>query len=646
MRGRTFLCLLLLSLGCARGPNVVSEQLPLRRVVIYRNGVGYFERAGNVDDERVGFRMRQRMVGDFLASLAIVERGGSSVRAASFPLELEDTERPDSPAPMPRSTRGGKHIAPVPPPETDPDDMREVVLYLDGKEHDLSIGYLAETPVWRPSYRVVVREDGSADLQAWGIVQNLSGEDWTDVELALVAGAPLAFQSTLGNPVIPERPVVSDRGEIIAAMPTGVTTLHREPQAEAAEEAAAAVDDGDADAPQEMRVRREATRLASKKAAADAPPMAPPAPSPGAAGLATPMSGNVATLSAPRRLEDLAAVALQAGTTRYEIPTRVTVPNDSATMVLLLSQRIPGEAVLLFSPDGAVSASARHPYRVARFTNSTRGLLERGPIAVFERGSFLGQGLVEPLPPKATATVPFALERGVAVTSHRRYDEQGSRLHRVEAGQLFIERDHATRTHYEIENGENRRNKLLIRHPRISGTRLHAPPKGTEEESGGASALVPVQLAPSGKTELVVDERRPTQQHVEWLSPLADEAVQAYLADPKADQEAAKRLREAFKIREVLKRAVDERTKLEREQNELENLSHETRKSLRAIEKNAQAADLRQKLTARLADATERLDRITKRLIEVGLTISEHEVRFRDAVQGIRIDAPPQRKSR
>jgi len=83
---------LLLAVGCARGPNVASE-LPLKRVVVYRNGVGYFERAGRVDTDEVHFRMRKQMVGDFLATLAIVERGGSTVRSASFPLEIEDEER-------------------------------------------------------------------------------------------------------------------------------------------------------------------------------------------------------------------------------------------------------------------------------------------------------------------------------------------------------------------------------------------------------------------------------------------------------------------------------------------------------------------------------------------------------------------------
>ena len=79
-------------------------------------------------------------------------------------------------------------------------------------------------------------------------------------------------------------------------------------------------------------------------------------------------------------------------------------------MVMLLSSRVPGEALFLFAPDGGVPDSSSHPFRVARFANKTPGVLERGPIAVFERGSFLGQGMLDPLPAGATATVPFALD--------------------------------------------------------------------------------------------------------------------------------------------------------------------------------------------------------------------------------------------
>src|SRR5688572_2654724 len=217
------------SFGCARGPDVSSPELPLRRVVVYRNGVGYFERGAEVDGEQVSFKMRQRMVGDFLATLAIVERGGSSLKAASFPIEVD---KDDPVAQDPRFDRMLQSWErpgepPRPPPKAE-DRLRKVILSLDGKEHDLAVGYVAATPLWRPSYRVVVGK-GGADLQVWGIVQNLSGEDWKDVELTLVAGAPIAFESTLGDPITPVRPVITDTGEIIAQVPEGMTTLGNEP---------------------------------------------------------------------------------------------------------------------------------------------------------------------------------------------------------------------------------------------------------------------------------------------------------------------------------------------------------------------------------------------------------------------------------
>jgi hypothetical protein len=647
----------LLSIACARGPNVGSDDLALRRVVVYRNGVGYFERSGKVTEDEVRFSMRQRLVGDFLASLAVIEAGGSSVRSASFPLEVEDQTSPrptpggplPAPLPMPLTAHPEGPAPPPPPPAPDPNAMRSVVLHLDGKEHDLAIGYLSETPVWRPSYRVVIGEGGRADLQAWGIVQNLSGEDWHQVSLSLVAGAPLAFQSTLATPVIPQRPIVTDEGEVVAVVPTATTSLAGASAPQAPQQYGPSEGYGySAEAPAEMALEEEAeadesaTDLAKKPAAgrgrrlsaqrneaapAAAPmPVAPPPAPPG--------------ISPPRRISDLAAVALEAGTTRYDLPYPVTVPNESATMVLLTSQQVPGEAVLLFAPEPGVNGSEAHPFRVARFQNSTNGMLERGPIAVFEKGSFLGQGLLEPLPPRATATVPFALERGVGIVLDEQHDEQAARLYRIEAGRLWIERDGVRRSTYRIDNGGDAAVKLLIKHARNAGTRLFKPPPGTEDNTGTGSALLPTNVAAHGKTELVVEERRGVQRYLDWLDPLADTAVNAYIADARADRALADKLKAAWAIRETLRRATDEMHKLTKERGEIERLSQETRGSLRAIEKNPQAGDLRARLTTRLDQAGRRLDALTKRGIELQMVISENEVRFRDAVQDITLSGP------
>jgi hypothetical protein len=605
---RPWICALigLLGAGCATAP-VSAPGLPLKKVVIYRNGVGYFERAGHVESDRVEFRVRRNEVGDFLATLAVLERGGSSVRAAAFPMP------PDSAA-----DAGTK--------------LQTVVMSLDGREHDLNVGYIAAAPIWRPSYRLVIDKEG-ASLQTWGIVQNLSGEDWRDVSLSLIAEAPLAFDASLARAVVPPRPQISDDGEIMAVVPHSETSLEQAPPPPPApapaEPEAAAGSEMDPD----MAVGGAAGHARMKKPIA-APPASramAPAPMPkGGAGF----SGRARNVAA------LATVAVQAGATRYDVGGTVTIPDGNATMVMLLDKHVPGEAVALYAPDPGVPDSSSHPFRVARFTNRTGGLLERGPLAIFADGAFLGQGMTDPLPDGATATVPFALERTLAVEQNRETREEGARLYHIEAGVLTIAREQVLLAHYQLRNGADHDAKMLIKHPRNGGARLVAPPAGTEDNVGTGSALVPATVAAHATTKLTVDERQQMTWTIDWLAPLADEAVRAYLADKRANADVAAQLRAAWEFRKVLARAGEERAKIAVQDTELRKSTEETRANLKALEKNTTAGDLRAKLTARLADTAARLDAIGKRIIEIDLLVNEQRVRFTEAIRAITLREP------
>src|SRR6478735_1237129 len=619
-------------LGCAKHPQVRSGDLPVKRVVVYRNGVAYFERSGTVSDERVEFQLREENVGDFLATLAVMEQGGHSVKAASFPVSMAEQQKD---APDPQLERALQEWSGE---KKDPRKLRNVTLELDGKKHDITVGYLAETPLWRPSYRLIVGKGGEASLQVWGIIQNQSGEDWNDVELALVAGAPIAFESTLGDPVVPQRPIVSDEGEVIYAVPEGGSTYYQEqaapapaeaPAAEAMEEGAGYGSSAGGMAKPSARYKRgsvDEDDYAADKAT-EAKPTAPPAPAP-----------TMATLG-PRDGSRLAQVEVQSGATRYEVPHTVTVPDESATMVLLVSQKVPGAAVHLFAPDPGVPDSSRHPFPVARFKNASGGLLEKGPIAVFEEGAFLGQGMLSSLPVKAEAIVPVALVRDLAIETTSRWDQRDVRFYAVRSGMLFVEQDQATLTTYKIQKGDQEPAKLLLRHPRSADARLHNPPAGTEDNLAEHVAYVPASVPKFGKAEVKVEERRPVQMNVAWESVEARQAISAYLAAGKGTPGQRKALEQILAQAEALAKIADGEAKLRREQQELEKSTRETRLSIEAIEKNAAAGDLRAELTGRLRQGTQRLDQITKELVELGLRRSEVEVRLREARQSLEIPA-------
>lgn len=654
--GIAFLFTLLGTIGCGSTANV-SSNLPLQRIVIYRNGIAYFERGGRVDGEDVRFKMKEAAVGDFLATLAVMEKGGSSVRAAAFPIKNAEDIPECDPSPLATAPVRRKIGVPEEPrlrPCTDQErrHIRDVVLELDGKEHDLQLGYVTEAPVWRPSYRLVVEGNGAASLQAWGVVQNLSGEDWKDVKLSLVAGAPLAFEATLGTPVIPNRPTVTDEGEVIAAVPRSETTLEQEkamavapppPPPAASEPMADAMREEAQDAPAR---ERSATKPAPKKKADLAASGA--APSGGGRGYAEgtavmPASVSArpsAAPSAPRNLQTLAAVSATGGVTRYDLPIAVTVPDKTATMVMLLSKKIPGDSAFLFAPDGAVPDSYSHPFRVVRFVNKSGGTLEKGPIAVFDHGSFVGQGMVDPLPDGATATVPFALDRGVAVDRSTKHDELGERVQKIENGQLYIERDSATQTIYRIKNGGATAAKVLVKHPRIQGSRIEKAPSGTEDNVGTGSALVPYDLAAKSEGELVVDERVTIQRYESWTSTVADAAVKALLADPKVDATTKTALTEAWNLRGEITHLTDVQNELQRNLNELSSQTEETRRSLKAIEKNKAAEKLRAQLTKRIEDLSKKSEDVGKRLVEAQAKLAEINVRFRDLLRSVKYTAP------
>jgi hypothetical protein len=626
--------------GCADVPAVDSKGLPLRKVVVYRNGVGYFERAGRVDADNVTFRVRKNEIGDFLATLAVLERGGSSVRSASFPLAVEK-DKAQPPAPPPPGAPAPAAAAGRSP------DLETVVMGLDGKEHDLQVGYIAVTPIWRPSYRLVLDERG-ATLQAWGVVQNLSGEDWQNVALSLITEAPLAFDASLATTVVPPRPRVTDGGEVIAVVPRSETSLA---QAEAPPPPPPAA----APAPEPMEMAEEAPSALGGGVGAARPRPAPRAKR-GSGGVAGADQLYPQTVSAPaysgraKNLSALAAIALQAGATRYDVAAPVTIPDKSATMVMLLDRPIPGEAISLFAPDGGVPESASHPFRVARFSNKTGGLLERGPLAIFQQGTngagdnFLGQGMTDALPDGATATVPFALERTMAIEQEREFREEGARIYKIEAGTLQIARDSVTLTKYKARNGAPRAAKLLVKHARVGGARLVKPPEGTEDNVGTGSALLPMKVAANATETLAVDERQQTVRNVDWLDPLADDAVRAYLggANGKVDPDVAKVLKAAWAVRQALVDASNERIKLAGQENDLRRATDETRNNLKALEKNTAAGDLRARLTARLGADSAELDRVTKRIVEVDLTLNEQRVRLADALRGLKLVLPEQ----
>ncbi|HEY3885430.1 MAG TPA: hypothetical protein VGL62_09505, partial [Vicinamibacterales bacterium] len=82
------------------------------------------------------------------------------------------------------------------------DAARQMVISTSGSgTRRLLVSYISEVPIWKSTYRLVLPDgDRKPVLQGWAIVDNTVGQDWTNVQLSLVAGAPQSFIQAISQP--------------------------------------------------------------------------------------------------------------------------------------------------------------------------------------------------------------------------------------------------------------------------------------------------------------------------------------------------------------------------------------------------------------------------------------------------------------
>ena len=204
---RTFLvCGAALALmGCGTATTSYVKPTPdatLGRVVVYRNGVAYYERYADVATDHLSVNVPQDKVDDFLKSLTVIDVATGKPAPVSYPS---------------LGNGGASGSGAI--------DMKIALPNAgDGKPHRLKLSYVTDSPAWKPSYRAVVGRDGKVALQAWAVVDNTSGEDWNKVRLGVGSSSAMSFRFDLRSLRLVQRETLKSSEGFAMAPPSGGAT--------------------------------------------------------------------------------------------------------------------------------------------------------------------------------------------------------------------------------------------------------------------------------------------------------------------------------------------------------------------------------------------------------------------------------------
>ena len=590
-----------------------SSRLPVTRVVLYKNGVGYFEHTGRVrgnQDVNIDFTTAQ--LNDVLKSLTVLDLGKGRVTGVSYnstaPLErrlgslqLPVGENPTTeqflnalrgarmevrngstsatgrllsidervlpgkdeekkvvsyqlsivsdsgdvrvfeltPATSVRLTEKdvnedvGKYLGVV--ASTRDQDVRRMAISTAGDgERSLLVSYISEVPVWKCTYRLVMPRDGKPLLQGWAVVDNTVGEDWKNVELSLVAGAPQSFVQELSQPYYTRRPVVP--------LPENaqLTPQTHEATMETVEEGAPSASFSGLVVPK---------RISNS---AGVPGGVPGGQMGGVVGGI--VSSNMTPPPPPRFNATEAAESLEAATTvaqtqelgdlfEYRLKDRVTIRKNQSALVPILQARIDAEKVSVWNP-------SEGPVLRGLWIDNTSGLtLDGGSFSVLEGDAFAGEGLMDAIKPGEKRLLSYAADLGLVVDAKQKAEAQKVTRVVITHGAMIQSSEEREERTYTIRNRDTSARTVVIEHPARAGWKLVDSPE--PKESSVSFHRFRLTADAKKTSTLTIKEFRPISIRYE-LTSVTDSQIDFFLMQKAINRDVERALRQITSQKNVV----------------------------------------------------------------------------------------------
>jgi len=714
---------------------VKVDDVALGRVVIYRNGVAFYERRATVAGGTLTVSVPRDRVDDFLKSLTVVD----AISKQPLPVSIPRRETSDGTNLVMKLQMPSKNTA------------------------DVVLTYVTEAPAWKPSYRVVVGDHHDVMLEGWAIVDNTSGEDWKNVLVGVGSSSALSFRYDLWSVRQVQRETLANEEKFAIAPPTGVSPYGKDKAADAGGEVLLSELGDDeirrpAGHPGDAKAKRLAVRDESRlsdedlrglaesgtkeeaitvtgslidsarsrgggggrafgKAAApsraprnEAAKMAPREPFPavdrpppdarvasgdqkmqqisqalvhsdktivvegyanGADGEANrrandranivrnqlidqgvaPARIKVVTKVAPNQPERVRLVAQAArpdevkpagpgsrpvdvdvqpvGESHFENPKAITVDKGSSAMVSMVRHATEGEVVYLYDAESE-RGNAHFAFRAVRFKNPTDSTLETGPVTVYGNERFIGEGLTEPIPPKASAVVPYALDRQIVIERNDGEDNKISRLMTLQRGILTAEVQHVRRQKLTVTNRLNQIAKVFIRHTVNKGwTLIDAPPAF---ERVGDAHLFEVQLQPNEVKDVMIAEATPIERTLDLSADVTLDMMKVWVEAPEGTPALKEQLKKLLGIHKTLVDLAQEQDSLRRRLSDYRERMDELHGQILTLTAVKTGGELMGHLKTKMKEISDRVQKTTIQIVDQEEKIMLERVQFQDTL--------------
>ena len=460
-------------------------------------------------------------------------------------------------------------------------DARTIELSARGAgKRTVRVAYIVEAPVWKASYRLTLGADPTAArsaLQGWATIENMSGQDWKDVELTLVSGRPVAFRQALYNAYYVTRPEVPVEvaGRLMPGIDRGGVEADQRNKGSAPA----------MPAPAPYRAQQERTM---------SPAAAPPPPPP------------VAAAAEQIEASDAATQVI------FKFPRAVSVENGRTLSIPIIDRQIPALRMALYQGDTA----ARNPLAAIRLTNDGESGLPPGIITLYERDkagnvAYVGDARLSGFPVGETRLLAYALDEKITI---ERDVAQTDRLATgtISGGVLKLSRIVRQTTTYRVRGPAKEPRQLIVVQRQLPGWTLTKPDaKGIDISEG--NYRIPFTLPGGDQTQTLEVVQEQTQQQELRLVDGAADQIRVYAQAREFDAKTREALAKVLQLQQSVAEAQRRGAQVDAERQAIVQEQARLRENLARVPANS---DLQRRYLATLDKQESDLEALAKRKVD------------------------------
>ncbi len=288
----------------------------------------------------------------------------------------------------------------------------------------------------------------------------------------------------------------------------------------------------------------------------------------------------------------------------YQSREKVSVKRGQAALVPILSERLDAADRVLYWRAGA----GERPLNSVYFKNTTALTLEAGPVTLFDGSTCIGEGLLRRvLKKEMKEMISYAVEAGVAVETKVNHRHDPITRGRIANGVLTLTHTQNVESAYALKNQLAKDVVLYLDHARLGGFTLAEPAKADEEVPG--SYRFKLDLKAGASLEHKVRETQPVSTTVALLQTPA-ETIRYYASQRYLSDAAKKFLAELAQAQGDLNRLRQEEGELNQERTRLNEDDARIRQNLGVLRTDAAELEMRRKYLQRLQDSDTRQEQI------------------------------------